>query len=158
LTGRLCRATPGADAGGAVFGGVALLAGGLAVDFGAAQARQDIGHFAGHQMAAVELGGHLYRQAQLAPGRLDPGRVRHSAHEIAAHADEAPDAAIEDAFAGFDRVHAILARRLEAELPTQVVDRYLHRLFGDADGALALHVGMAAHRQDAGTFLAHVAA
>ncbi len=109
-------------------------------------------------MIAVELGRHLDRQPQFAPGRLHLQGVRNGADEVAAQADEAADAAVEDALAGLYRIHAIFARRLETELPTQVVHRHLRCLFGDADGALTLHVGVAAHRQDARALLAHVAA
>ena len=81
----------------------------------------------------------------------------HGAHEIAAEPDEGLHLARQDAFAGLDRVHALLARRLEAVLLRQLVERHQFGLLGDADGALALDVGMAAHRRDAGAGAADIA-
>ncbi len=135
-----------------------LLAGGLTVDLGAPQAGQDVGHLAGDQVVAIELGRDLHRQPQPAPGRLHLQGIGNGADEVATQADEATDAAIENALASLHGVHAVIAWRFEAELPAQIVRRHLCRLFGDADGALALHVGMTAHRQDACAFLADVAA
>jgi hypothetical protein len=82
----------------------------------------------------------------------------HGAHQVAAQADEGLDLAVADAFAGFDGVHALVARRFEAVLFLQLVERRQLRFFRDADRALALHVGVAAHRADAGARLADVPA
>ena len=60
--------------------------------------------------------------------------------------------------AGIDRVEALVARRLEAVLLLQPIERHQFGFLGDADGALALHVRMAAHRADAGARLADIAA
>ena len=49
---------------------------------------QQVGDLAMDQVAAIELGRDLHRQAELAPGRLHPSGVRHGAHEVAAEADE----------------------------------------------------------------------
>src|SRR5690606_37204616 len=117
LARRFRHAAPGTNAAGAVFSGVALFTCGLAVDLGAAQARQNVGHLAGDQMVAVQLGGDLLGEAQLAPGRLDLRGVRYRANEVAAHGNEAFDAPLDEALAGFDGIDAILAWRLEAELP-----------------------------------------
>ena len=47
---------------------------------------------------------------------------------------------------GIDDVHSVLLRRLEAEKLHELGDRDERHLFGDADRALALDVGVAAHR------------
>ena len=73
-------------------------------------------------------------------------------------ADERFDAAVAHALAGFDRVEAALARGIEAVLLREPVERHQLRLLGDADRALALHVGMAAYGEDAGARFADVAA
>ena len=48
-------------------------------------------------------------------------------------------------------MHAVLGRRIEIEQLLQLVERDEMRLFGNPDRALALHVGMAAHRTTART-------
>ena len=65
--------------------------------------------------------------------------------------------AMNNTFAGLDRVHARPARRLEAILLLELVGGR-SRLLRDADRALALHVRVAAHRADARAGLADVAA
>ena len=52
----------------------------------------------------------------------------------------------------------VLARRREAERRLEAVEQACVGLFGDADRAVALHVGMAAQRADAGAGLADIAA
>jgi hypothetical protein len=111
-----------------------------------------------HQVAAVELGGHVHREPQPAPGRLDAVGVGHGAHEVAAQADEGVRTAFEHALAGLHRVQPLLARRLEVVELGELVQRRELGLFGDADGALALHVRVAAHRADARARPADVAA
>ena len=56
-----------------------------------------------------------------------------------------------------DGVEAVLARRLEAELVAQRVEEVVGRPLPDAHGAVALDVGVAAHRAQAGAGLADVA-
>ena len=58
----------------------------------------------------------------------------------------------------FDRVQPEIAWRGKSVLLGQPIERGEIGLLGDADGALALHVGMAAHRADAGARLADIAA
>jgi hypothetical protein len=130
----------------------------LPVDLDAAEAGQQVRDLAVHEVAAVELGGDLHGEAQPGPRRLHALALGHGAHEVSAQADEGLHASVEHAFAGLDRVQPFLARRLEAVELLQLVERRELRLLGDADGALALHVRVAAHRADAGAGLAHVAA
>jgi hypothetical protein len=73
------------------------------------------------------------------------GPVRERAQEVAAKPDEGSNSAGQNALAGLDRVHARLARRLEAELFGKPVQRHEFGLLGDADGALALYVRVPAH-------------
>src|SRR6185437_10124298 len=110
------------------------------------------------EVAAIELGRYLHGEAQLAPCCLDLFALRHGADEVSTEADERLHAPGDDGLARLDRVQALVARRREAVLLGKLVERYQIGLFGDADGALALHVGMAAHRADAGAGLADIAA
>ena len=66
--------------------------------------------------------------------------------------------AVDQALAGLDGRQALVLGRVEVVQRLQLVHRHHLRLLGDADGALALHVGVAAHRQDARAGLADVAA
>jgi hypothetical protein len=84
--------------------------------------------------------------------------VRHGAHEVAAQADEGLHLAARMPSQASTVFRPLLARRLEAVLLLQLVERRQLRLLGDADRALALHVRMAAHRADAGAGLADIAA
>ena len=63
----------------------------------------------------------------------------------------------QNALAGLDRVHALGARRIEAELLRDLVERHELGLLGDADRTLALDVGVAADGRDAGAVAADVA-
>ena len=56
-----------------------------------------------------------------------------------------------------DGVEAVLARRVEAELLLQRVEEVLGRPLPDAHRAVALHVGVAADREQPGAGLADVA-
>ena len=57
-----------------------------------------------------------------------------------------------------DDVMSRLGRRLEAEAAFQAVEEFRLGNFRDADGSIALHVGMAANRTYAGAFAADIAA
>ncbi|MDF9864813.1 hypothetical protein M2437_003795 [Methylorubrum pseudosasae] len=103
-----------------------------------------------HEVGAVELGRDLDGEAQRAPRLLHPLRVGHRADEISAEPNEGFHLAGENAFAGLDRVHPLLAGRLEVVHLLEFIERHQRRLVGDADGALALHVRVAAHGADAG--------
>ena len=65
---------------------------------------------------------------------------------------------VPDRLDGFDRVVALVARRLESEHARYSVQKVIVRNLGDADGAVALHVGMAAQRGDAGALAPDIAA
>ena len=120
------------------------------IHFAAPQAGQEIGDLAIDQMTAIELGGDLNRQPHARPGLLHRPLFRDRPQEVAAKSDKSGHLTLEDALAGFDRVHALLAWRLEIEELSQPVERHQFRLLGNADGALPLHVRMPAHRRHAG--------
>ena len=103
------------DHGEAVFAGHGLVAAGLLVYFGPAEARQDIGRFSRIEMAAVELGGHHHDDVLLGPTIFHPLLIGHRAHQIAAKRDKAPHFAFYQALYRVDHVHAVLGRRIEIE-------------------------------------------
>ena len=147
------------DAGGAVLHRNRLRRrSACSVHLDAAAHRQQVGDGARQQVAAIELGRDVHRQPHGPPGRLHPVAIGDGAEEIAAEHHEGVDLAGQDRLAGLDRVQPGLARRLEPVLLRQLVHRHQLRLLGDADGALALHVGVAAHRRDAGAVATDVAA
>ena len=140
LARRRLQAERAVDAGGAVLHRHGLRSARLLIQLDAAETRQEVGDAAVDQMAAVELGGDLYCQPQLAPGRLHAASIGDRPHEIAAEPDKAMHLAFQDLLACLDCVETLVARRLEPELFLQLVDWHQLRFFGDADRALALHV------------------
>ena len=91
------------------------------------------------------------------PGRLHPLPLGDRAEEIAAEADEGLHLARDDLLADLDGGQPLVARRLEAELLGELVERDELGLLGDADGPLPLDVGMAAHGRHAGAVAADIA-
>ncbi len=85
-------------------------------------------------------------------------RVRHGDGEIAAEADQDLRSAVD----GSPRMAATASCPWRAAARTEgrfdAVEHSRARLLGDADRAIALHVGMAAQRADAGARLADIAA
>ena len=157
-TDRLVLADRTVDATGGILGADRLHLAALHVDVDAPEARQQVRDFAIDQVRAVQLGGDLHRQPQLAPGFFHARAVGHRAQEIAAEAYERMHRAVQHAAADFHRLHARLARRFETVLLGQAIQRHQFRIVRDANRALALHVGMSAHRAQARARLADVAA
>ena len=120
-------------------------------------ARQEVGNLAVDQVAAVELGRDLHGEAHVRPRLLHLLPLGDRPDEIAAETDEGLDLAGQDALAGLDRVHALFARRIEAELLGDLVERRELGLLGDADRALALDVRVASDRRDSRAFATDVA-
>ena len=145
------------DAAERVFHRNGLRAARLHILFHPSQAWQQIGDAAIHQMAAVQLGGNLHRKLHVRPGLFHPLTFRNRADEIAPEAKESFDLARQDAFAGFDRVHAVVARWLEAELSCVTVERRVLHFFRDADSTLTLHIGMPTHRRNPRAVTADIA-
>ena len=110
-------------------------------------------------MAAVELGRDLHGQRQRAPRRLHaapcPERARTKLPPRPTNALTLPS---QHALAGLDRAMPFSRGGSKPYSSVELVERHELRLFGDADRALALHVGVAAHRADAGAGLADIAA
>ena len=96
--------------------------------------------------------------AGAAHGGLGDVGVGGGGDEVAAHGEEDLGLAVAQGADGADDVVAVLARRGEAELLLQGVEEGGRGAFEDAHGAVALHVGVAAHRAHAGAGAADVAA
>ena len=155
---RLARSEGRMDAGRRIFDGDGLFGSVLDMLFEPAEAGQDIGLLRSQQMIAVQLGRDLHIQAHFPPRLLDAPRVRYRAREIAAETDEALHLALEQAFAGLDRVEPLLLRNREAVKFLELFDRDELGLLGDADRSLALDIGMSPDRRNPGPLLAHHAA
>src|SRR3954452_22173765 len=98
---------------GAVLHGHALRHTALPIDFETSEAGQEERDLTVNEMAAIELGGHVHREPQLAPRRLDPARVGNRANEIATQTHECLDGAFQHTGAGLNGIEALFARRLE---------------------------------------------
>src|SRR5436853_7839155 len=105
----------------------------------------------------VQLGGDLDRELHFGPGCLHCGTLGNRADEIAAQSKERLDLAAEDALAGLNRVQPFLSWGLEPELLCELVERHQFRLLGNADGSLALYIGMAPHGRQTGAVSADIA-
>ena len=110
------------------------------------------------QVAAVELGRHMYGQLAIAQRGVGRVGIRRGGGEIAAHREEHLAAAIAHRLDRADHVHAVFARRLEAEDLAQPVEQGRRWLLVDAHRAVALHVAVPAYRADARAGPADVAA
>ncbi len=111
-----------------------------------------------HDVAAVEFGRHLHGQRAAAQRGLGDGGVRRGRREVAAHAHEHLGAPVAHGPDGVDGVDAVLARADDAELGVQCGQELLGHLLPDAHRAVALHVGVAAHRAQSGAGFADHAA
>ena len=141
-----------------IFNRHALRATGLQIYFSAAQARQDQCFTSVHHVAAVELGGDVYRQvaiAQRLPCHVGVGR---GCSKITAERKKHFAAACQHQFDGFNRIDTVVTRRLKAKHFLQFVQQTRRRLFPDAHGAIALHIAVPAHRTRASARPANVAA
>ena len=96
----------------------------------------------------IELGRDLNGERKFSPGLLNLRAVRQGPRQITAKAKERFEFTLHQRHRRAHGVQAFLTRRLEPELPLKLIERSKLRLLGDADGALALNVGMAAHRHD----------
>ena len=99
-------------------------------------------------VVSIELGRDLNGQWKFAPGLFDLRAVRQCARQVPAKAKERLQFPLHQCHRRAHDVQAFLARRLERELFLKLIKRRKLRLFGDADGPLALNVGMPAHRHD----------
>ena len=108
-------------------------------------------------MRAVQLRGDIERQPQPRPRAFHRLALRHRMQEITTETDKGAHLAAHNAFAAFDRGLAFPARRLESIQGLQHIQRRQFRFLGNADGTLALHIGMPANRQHARAGLADIA-
>src|SRR5439155_11956292 len=92
-----------------------------------------------------------------APRRRGHGPIRYSSDEIAAEADKHLGAPLHHCLYGVDDVVPASPRRLETEHFLELVEECRLWLFVDAHRAVALHVGMAAHRADPCSGFAEIA-
>src|SRR6185437_1872223 len=106
----------------------------------------------------VELGQNLDRQAQAPPGGQKLTMIGQRPDEIPAELKYSANFALDDALGSLDAIEPLIHRGLKPVELLEPVVRHELRLFGDADRALALDIGMAADRQDAGTGPANIAA
>ncbi|KAG0766126.1 hypothetical protein G6F22_017895 [Rhizopus arrhizus] len=156
--GRRQLAARGMHHGHGVFHRDGLGAGGLDVAFGAAQHRQDDRVAPDHQVRPVQLGVHVHRKFQPAHAGLALLGVGQGHGQVAAQADQHAGVAADHRFHGVDRVVSVAFGRSEAEGLFDVVEHHRIDLFGNADGPVALHVGVSAQGADAGAGPAEVAA
>ena len=110
-----------------------------------------------HDVRAVELGGDVHGERGVAHRVLGDLGVGGRGDEVAAHREEHPGLAVAQRPDGVDGVEAVLARRVEAELVAERVEEVVGHPLPDAHGAVALDVGVAAHRAQPGARLADVA-
>src|SRR5436190_22923888 len=89
---------------------------------------------------------------------LAAGVVGNRGGKIAAKPDEHFRLGTQHCFQREDHIVSMDARRLKAEPPFELIEELWRRLFGDPHGAIALDVGVAAHRTQAGAGPADVAA
>ena len=125
---------------------------------GAAEARQNERLLAGDQVAAVEFGGDLDGEAAALEGFGGVIGVGRGDEEIATEADEDFDFAFVHGFDGHDGIEAMFVGRGEVEFFAEGFEEFGGHFFPDADGAVALDVGVSADWAEAGAFTADVAA
>ena len=114
---------------------------------------------AGDQVRAVELGRDVHGQVEAAQRGLGRASVSGvAATKLPPIAKNTLTWPSRIARIVVDGVEAVLARRLEAELVAEPVEEARRAPSPDAHGAVALHVGVAAHRAQPGAGLADVAA
>ncbi len=130
----------------------------LDVAVGAAERGQDQGRRPMDEVATVQFRRNLNRQRAGAQGGLGYRGVRGGRGEVAAHAHEHLGAAVAHRPDRVDGVHAVLARADDAEPGVERGQEVLGHLLPDAHRAVALDVGMAAHRAQPGARLADHAA
>ena len=145
------------DGAHGVFHGDPLVSGALGVLLGASEGGQDQRPAPGGQVRVVQFCGDLNAQPGVGQGLLGDVGIRGRPDEVAAHAHEEADFPVPHGADGCHGVIAVLTGRAELEFLVQPVVERLRHLFEDAHGAVALDVGVAAHRTNAGAGLADVA-
>jgi hypothetical protein len=142
----------------AVFDRDRLPATGLNVDIAAGENGKDQSLLAMYQVLAVELCADGNRQPQSPHCRFGGRPIGHGPDEIAAKPYPHLRTAVDHRLDRVDDVVAVRPRRLEAEGFFELIEKLGLWFLVDAHRAVALHVGVAPHRADPGTRLAHIAA
>jgi hypothetical protein len=155
---RLVAAARGMHHGHRILHGDRLRSSRLDIDFGSPEARQDQGGPAMDQMAAVEFRRDVDGQVQIAQRRLRRLPIGNGGGEIAADREKHLHFAPDHRFQPGDDVMSRLLRRLKAETVFQALEKVRLGNLRDADSPVALHVGMAANRTNAGAFAPDIAA
>src|ERR1700691_1644401 len=102
-----------------------------------------------HKMSSIQLGG--YTDCEVEPAESVAGKrsIRRCSDEITAEADEGLGLT---PLNRIERVHYIvtaITRWIEAEDLLQLIQKFLAGPLGDAHSAIALHVRVSSHRDDA---------
>ena len=105
---------------------------------------------AAHQVGPVQLRRDLHGQRRRPQGRRRHVGVGCGLDEVAAEPDEDAGLAVAQRPDGVDGVVAVFAGRVEPELGLQRVQELGRRSLPDAHGAIALHVGVPADREQPG--------
>src|ERR1700744_6346995 len=101
-------------------------------------------------MGSIEFGGDMHREIKTPHGLERDFRIGHRNGKIAAKTEQSLRAPVPDRLNGFDRVVALVARRLEPEDAGYCVQKRISRDLGNADRAISLYIGVAAERRNAG--------
>ena len=156
--GRFRSPARGVDDPHRIFHGDKLLARFLAIDFRAAQAGENERDFPGDQVRAVQLGGDVRGHPAISQGVGGVFRVRRGGQEVAAHSEEESDPTSPHLLDRFHRVGPVISRRREGKLLAEPGQERLAHPFTNSHGAVALHIGVTAHRTGARSGTPDVAA
>jgi hypothetical protein len=99
----------------------------------------------------------MYRKVEGTHGLVAVLGIGQRNGEIATEADEHFGPPFDDGLHRRHGVVAMLPRRFESKGPFDAIQQRIRRLLGDADGAVALHIGVAAQRADSCAGLAEIA-
>src|SRR5258705_11630725 len=105
-------------------------------------------------MYAVEFCRNLHRQAAATQSLSRIFRVLRRGKKVAAQREEHFRTSIMHRLDCFDRVEAVLTRRLEIKFSSELVEKGFSGSFPNSHSAIALHITMAAHRTKAGAWVA----
>lgn len=133
------------DGADRVLGGDELEPSTLDVALGASDYRQDQRLLAGHDMRAVEFGGHLDCQFRLADSSFGASTVGDCGNHVARHADHDLHVPAFHGVDAVDRVEAVVAGRVETKFASQCIEEIVGHLFPDAHRAVTLDVAVSPH-------------
>ncbi len=114
--------------------------------------------FAEQQMGAVQFGRHMHHQIELAHRREGDLRIGDRFSQITAQAEQRIHFAVAHRLNRRHCTMPMLTRRFKTKHPFEVIEKLGRGNFSDANGAVALHIGMAAQGADTRPFLTNIAA